>query len=572
MILGTTASAPHLSVTSRRFVLYQCSSRIPIPSPVVVTASHNRRRQFSSTRSVAATQNLKSVAVLGSFCTLRQCGGITGLSTAWYLSKFAPTVPVTLYEESPRLGGWINSKRVEYDGGSVLFEQGPRTLRPWSIAGIATIDMIRQLNLEDEISIIPKSSPAAKNRFIYYPDRLNKLPNSVISTILSLRLPVMRGVLGGIFTEVSRKRRSLDLPDESFGSFLSRRFSPNLAYNITSAVMHGIYAGDIDRLSVKTLFPKLWRDEAVHGSLLRGVTTRNKAQPYGDVALHAELKHDNRESMENMRGASVYFFKSGMETLSRALAAELTANPNITIKTSSPVQGIKYNLRNSSLPFDLGGDQHSHVISTLFAPVTNSLLPPVSRIDALSQIEAVTVLVVNLYFSTPNLLPVEGFGYLLPKSVPASANPHHALGVIFDSCGTPQPSESGTKVTVMLGGHYWKNRTSYPSDTEAVEMARDVLKMHLGVSEAPLATNVALNKDCIPQYTVGHDARIKRAKAALLRSFAGRLSVAGPSYGGVGLNDCVRSARSVVSGIIESDGKYTGLEGLGDELTWVNTG
>ncbi|KAF8544767.1 hypothetical protein BDD12DRAFT_814663 [Trichophaea hybrida] len=542
MILGTAASASHLSVTLRRLVLYQCSSQIPIPSPAVATASHNRRRQFSSTRSVAATQNLKSVAVLG--------GGITGLSTAWYLSKFAPTVPVTLYEKLPRLGGWINSKRVSYDGGSVLFEQGPRTLRPWSIAGIATIDM---------------------NRFIYYPDRLNKLPNSVISAILSLRLPVMRGVLGGILTEVLRKRRSLELPDESFGSFLSRRFSPNLAYNITSAVMHGIYAGDIDRLSVKTLFPKLWRDEAVHGSLLRGVTTRNKAQPYWDVALHAELKHDNRESMEKMRGASVYFFKSGMETLSRALVAELTANPNITIKTSSPVQGIKYNLRNSSLPFDLGGDQHSHVISTLFAPVTNTLLPPVSRINALSQIEAVTVLVVNLYFSTPNLLPVEGFGYLLPKSVSASANPHHALGVIFDSCGTPQPSESGTKVTVMLGGHYWKNRTSYPSDTEAVEMARDVLKMHLGVSEAPVATNVALNKDCIPQYTVGHDARIKMAKAALLRSFAGRLSVAGPSYGGVGLNDCVRNARSVVNGIIESDGKYTGLEGLGDELTWVNT-
>jgi oxygen-dependent protoporphyrinogen oxidase len=381
----------------------------------------------------------------------------------------------------------------------------------------------------------------------------------------------MRGVLGGILTEVLRERRPLNLQDESFGSFLNRRFSPNLAQNITSAVIHGIYAGDVDRLSVKSLFPKLWRDEAVHGSLLRGVTTRSKVQPYGDIALHAELKHDNRKAMEKMRGASVYYFKSGMETLSRALAAELTANPNITIKTSTPVQGIKYNLRRSTLPFEIGGDQHSHVISTLFAPVTNSLLPPISRIDALAQIEAVTVLVVNLYFSTPNLFPVEGFGYLLPKSVPASANPHHALGVIFDSFGTPQPSESGTKVTIMLGGHYWKNCTSYPSDTEAVEMACDVLKIHLGVSETPVATNVSLNRDCIPQYTVGHDERIKKAKAALLRSFAGRLSVAGPSYSGVGLNDCVRGARAVVNGIIDSDGKYTGLEGLGDELTWVNT-
>ena len=70
-------------------------------------------------------------------------GGITGLSAAWYLSKLAPTVPITLYEKSGRLGGWLNSKRVEYNGGSVLFEQGPRTLRPWSVAGLVTLDMVR---------------------------------------------------------------------------------------------------------------------------------------------------------------------------------------------------------------------------------------------------------------------------------------------------------------------------------------------------------------------------------------------------------------------------------------------
>lgn len=64
------------------------------------------------------------------------------MSTAWYLARFAPGVPITVYEQSERLGGWLRSKQVEYEGGTVLFEQGPRTIRPWTIAGLVTIDMV----------------------------------------------------------------------------------------------------------------------------------------------------------------------------------------------------------------------------------------------------------------------------------------------------------------------------------------------------------------------------------------------------------------------------------------------
>ena len=421
------------------------------------------------------------------------------------------------------------------------------------------------------MAIIPKTSPAAQNRFIYYPDRLNQLPNNVISAILSPRLPVMKGVISGILKEPFRKRRPLNLQDESVGSFMSRRFSPNLAQNMLSAVLHGIYAGDVDRLSVKSLFPKLWRNEATHGSLIRGMlTTKNKAEIIDDVILQAELTPENAELMKKIENASVYSFKDGIETLSRALVAELTENPNITIETSADIGSIKYSPEDTNLPFSLAGGKHSHVISTLYAPVTNSLLSPAHRIPALAQIEAVTVLVVNLYFATSNLLPVQGFGYLLPKSITAAANPHKALGVIFDSCVTPQPFETGTKVTIMLGGHHWKGRTAFPSDAESVQMARDVLRQHLSVVEEPLATNVALNRDCIPQYNVGHDGKMKAAKQALLETFDGRLSVAGASYKGVGMNDCIRSARDVVKGLIAGGGRHTGLEGMGDGIRWVN--
>jgi len=377
-------------------------------------------------------------------------------------------------------------------------------------------------------------------------------------------------VIGGIFKEPFRRRRAPDVEDESVGSFITRRFSPNLANNFVSAVFHGIYAGDIDRLSARSLMPNLWRDEALRGSVIRGALARNRLERYDDVMLRAELHKPNLGLMGRIGDASVYSFRSGVATLSRALEAELRRNHNIAIRTGAEVRSVGYDPARSSgeVPFEIGVQKYSHVVSTLLAPVTNSLLPAAHRVAALAAIEAVTVLVVNLYFATPRLLPVTGFGYLLPKSLPVEVNPYHALGVIFDSDATPQETEPGTKVTVMLGGHYWRDRrTTYPDIAEAVEMARDVLRRHLGIEETPVATNVSLNRDCIPQYTVGHEDRLVEARDGLER-LNGGFSVAGASYKGVGLNDCVRSARDVVKTLVEK-GRGTGLERAG-EVRWVD--
>ncbi|KAA8899651.1 hypothetical protein FN846DRAFT_909552 [Sphaerosporella brunnea] len=557
MLASSANWAPSYSAAISSFARSQCRRLTPLAS----------RRLFSSTRCAFtddSQQRPKSVAILG--------GGITGLSAAWYMTKFAPAVPVTVFEKSSRLGGWLRSKRVEYDGGSVLFEEGPRTLRSWSIPGLATIDMIRQLRLENELGYVSQTSPASQNRFIYYADRLNKLPIDVRSAIPTLfRHPLLRGSVAKSLLEPFRESRPDELKDETVGSFFSRRFSPKIAQNVISAVLHGIYAGDVDRLSAKSLFPAFWKFEDFYGSIFRGMIDNNRLAQEQDVAIQHELvPHNNEFIRERLAKSSVYFFKNGIETLSLALTKELEKSPNVTIKTSSDVSGLRYSPQNSQLPFEIRGtaQKFSHVISTLFAPVTNSLLPENLRIPALAEIEAVTVQVVNLYFRSDNILPVEGFGYLLPKSLPEAANPHKALGVIFDSCSLKQHTDTGTSVTVMFGGHYWNGRTSYPSDVEAVEMARDLLRQHLNVTDAPLATNVALNKNCIPQYYVGHDERIDQARDALKKNFGGRLSVAGNSYAGVGVNVCVNSARNTVKGMLK-DGDFTGLEGLGSELRWV---
>ena len=178
-------------------------------------------------------------------------------------------------------------------------------------------------------------------------------------------------------------------------------------------------------------------------------------------------------------------------------------------------------------------------------------------------------MVVNLFFSNPNILPVHGFGYLLPRSVPFEQNPERALGVVFDSDATiGQDDVPGTKVTVMLGGHWWDDFDAYPDEDEGASMAKALLKRHLGIYEEPRAIRVSLQRNCIPQYGVGHEARMEDASLRL-ESFKGRLRVAGNSYTGVGLNDCIRAARDVVKGLVDGTGT-TGLESFvgGKKWSW----
>jgi oxygen-dependent protoporphyrinogen oxidase len=130
-----------------------------------------------------------------------------------------------------------------------------------------------------------------------------------------------------------------------------------------------------------------------------------------------------------------------------------------------------------------------------------------------------------------------------------------------------QDSIPGTKLTVMLGGHWWDGWDTFPDEEEAASMAKAVLARHLKITEEPRCIIATLQKDCIPQYTVGHSRRMKSMQTLLIDHFKSRLRVAGSSYTGVGLNDCVRSAFDI-SATMVPDQKATGLEGIINQGKW----
>ncbi|KAL9127839.1 MAG: hypothetical protein Q9217_003358 [Psora testacea] len=580
-----TAQQEKEHVSERKFVDNEIGDE-ELVVPEVKTedqACQRQHREHATSASKRSRPDIPDVAVLG--------GGITGLASAYYLSKSLPDTKIVLFEASSRLGGWLHSKSVDVGNGSVVFEQGPRTLRPTFPNGLITLDLVRDLGLKDCILTTDKKSPAAQNRFIYYPDHLVQLPGpgtNIFKGIVTVsREPLFAGAVSGVLSECRTPRRPDSLSDESIGSFLTRRFGSAIADNIASAVFHGIYAGDIYKLSTRTILPKLWYTEWRHHSIVRGMLD----QSFGGLmpASHEDLDAARDflsptfdvedDPMEKVKKASVFTFKGGLGKLSDRLEERLRKSDNVLIYKDTEVgdaklqfhtegSRIEITTRNTVTKQDKALWDFSHAISTLPSYILAGRLQDHALSSTLRQTISVTVMVVNLFFTDPSLLPVHGFGYLLPRSLPLEQNPEFALGVIFDSDATVgQDGAPGTKVTVMLGGHWWDDWNEYPDEEQGARMASDILKRHLNIVEEPKVVRVSLQKDCIPQYTVGHDDCMASIGQGLERVFRGKLRVAGSSYTGVGLNDCVRAARDVVRGLVEDRGK-TGLDGFAHGKQW----
>ena len=314
-------------------------------------------RHYATALSTSTTK--PSIAVLG--------GGITGLASAYFLSRDLPNATITLIEASSRLGGWLHSRTVDIGSGNVIFEQGPRNLRPTKPNGLVTLDLVgrqhihcvfkltdaiqvRDLGLEDRILMTSKNSVAAQNRFIYYPDHLVRMPgpgSSLLQNVSNvLSEPIFRGAIAGALSEVTKPQRPADLQDESIGSFLTRRFGSALTDNVVSAIFHGIYAGDVYKLSARAIVPSLWAVEWRSNSIMKGLLEQafGGMQPIAasdlDIIKTFRTQPIKSDKLEVVKKSSVFTFKGGVGELADRLELKLDENDNVLILENTDVGQI----------------------------------------------------------------------------------------------------------------------------------------------------------------------------------------------------------------------------------------
>lgn len=169
--------------------------------------------------------------------------------------------------------------------------------------------------------------------------------------------PVLRQLLWGLVTEPFRPKRSPDVKDESIADFANRRLGPDVTDNIISAIAHGIYAGDINKLSAKTFLDNIWGYELSQRPLSMEIAERLGKHTYMsyDLARYRKLAaaQSGNEFLTKaaglVSGTSVITMKKGMGQISDALHSSLASSPNVEIKAGAHISEIAKGRNGSKL-------------------------------------------------------------------------------------------------------------------------------------------------------------------------------------------------------------------------------
>lgn len=441
-------------------------------------------------------------------------GGITGLSLLWYLKKkFKGEATFTLLEKTSRVGGWIRTVQKE----GILFECGPRSCRGNSKAAI---QLIQEVGLEDQV--LP-AHPASRQRYLYFDQRLQKIPSGFISSLFS---PLTRAMIPEILSEWNRPPGRNE--DETIHSFFTRRFGVEIVNTFIDPLVSGIYAGNPYQLSVKSCFPHLYNWEQRYSSLLKG-------------ALYTAFKKRSKKTAfeKKMAQAGLFSFREGLETLPKALFKQL----NQHILTDHEVERLNFSSSGIELQLANGKKiQANQVYSTLPAHALSLLVRPFDNkaADVLRDIPCSSIAIVGLAYRQ-NLFPHQGFGYLIP-----SKEKEKILGVVWDSCVFPEQnvSKESTRLTVMLGGARMQDFNSW-SEQDFIDCALEALARHLNIKVKPDVIHIQIAKAAIPQYELGHE-RKKLFLESAIKTLSPHFRILGSSLYGVSINDCISSAEQIV--------------------------
>ncbi|KAI8980317.1 protoporphyrinogen oxidase [Pilobolus umbonatus] len=493
-----------------------------------------------------------SIAVLG--------GGISGLSAAYYLSRAVPSsTKITLIEGKHRLGGWIQTHRVS---PTVLFESGCRTLRPQGANGAILLEMIQHLQLNnDRLISVEKSNPAISHKYIYYHDQINALPTTASSAIVNSP-PILKSVITAALSEPFKPSRFKDgvpvdgIEDESIYSFMKRRFNEHIALNLVGAITHGIYAGDIKQLSLQSTFRNMYEAERNYGSLIVGLMKGGDITTMRERGMAVRSRKHDMDWFARMEKMAIIAFQEGMETLPQHMEEWLEGCPNVEIVKGHSIESIQCNDKETKIKTQSGDYYADHTICTLPSSVLDTLIEP-DTLPHLSHNPSADVAVVNYAYSPEVELDYDGFGFLTPHRDTKYPIPvPGTLGVIFDS-NVFHGNDHRVKVTAMIGGADWKdafgNTLIDDLDPEVANRhTRDIMSQFLNIHDDPEYSMVHLQKQCIPQYMVHHESRMRDLHHALKKTYGHLLSVTGASYLGVSVPDCIKNSRMLVEELVVS--------------------
>ena len=441
---------------------------------------------------------MTSVAVVG--------GGLAGLTVAEaLLARGGPGLDLTVFERQARAGGLVRSERTD----GFLYEHGPAGFLDHAPA---TLALVERLGLTGRL--LP-SRDLARRRYVFRAGKLRALPSSPASLLSSGVLPAA-GLLRLMAEPLVRTSPAGE--DETIHAFARRRFGRHAAEVLADVVASGIFGGDARALSMRSCFPDVAAMEREHGSVMRGMAARRRAAgPSGS------------------RGpARLTSFPDGLGELVAALADRLGAR----LRLATAVERIERADGRFVLALDGGGSAMADaVVVTCDLPAARRMLAADRDLTALlAAVPWAPMVTVALGYPASSLeRPLDGFGLLAPRQAGL-----RVLGALWESSIFDHRAPPGhVLVRAMLGGATDPDAGSL-DDGALVDLVRADLRTAMGLAAPPVLARVVRIRPGLPQFVVGHAARLE----AIDRALAARpgLHLGGHGLRGVGVNALIEDA------------------------------
>ncbi|MFE9997560.1 protoporphyrinogen oxidase [Streptomyces avermitilis] len=457
-------------------------------------------------------------------------GGIAGLAAAHRLLDRGARV--TVLEASDRLGGKLLPGEIE----GVRVDLGAESMlarRPEAV-GLA-----REVGLTDRLR-----PPATASASIWTRGALRPMPKGHV-----MGVPGTASALAGVLSDEGLRRieRDADLPrtevgdDVAVGEYVAARLGREVVDRLVEPLLGGVYAGDAYRLSMRSAVPQLFTAIHAHASLTEVVRELQEkaaaAQQTGPVFMGIE---------------------GGVGQLPLAVAESVRARGG-GIVTGAPVTELRRAEGGPAAWRLVAGGRVLHadsVVVALPAAAAAELLRAEAPAAAaeLAGVEYASMALVTLAYRRSGTSLPEGSGFLVPpvdgRTIKASTFASQKWGWIADE----DPDLLVLRTSV---GRYGETEILGRDDAGLVDVSRHDLREATGLAATPVASRVTRWTDGLPQYPVGHHARVARIRDHVAKLPG--LAVCGAAYDGVGIPACIAGAYAAVE---QLGGDRAGLDEL----------
>jgi oxygen-dependent protoporphyrinogen oxidase len=446
-------------------------------------------------------------------------GGISGLSTAYYLSKAG--IPATLFESRPRLGGVIQTEQVE----GCTIEGGPDSFLS---AKPAALELIRELGLGEQVI---GSNDQIRVTYVRKNGRLVPLPDGLMMMVPTKIMPLVATPLVSWGTKVRMGLELLRAPkprpgDESVSDFIEEHYGAEAVDYLAEPLLSGIYGGNPAQLSVTSVLPRFVELSTQYGSLTRGV-----------LAMRAKAAANSGPTAPLFRT-----LKGGLAQMVDAVAAAIRGHCQVCNRR---VQAIERSGEGFRLRIEGDWMEADHVVVACEAHSASVLLQAVDpRLsELLGQVPYSSSMTVAMGYDAADFsTPPKGFGFLVPKKERKRLVACTWVGTKF-----PNRVPEGTILARCFMGGMDDPAILNESDDAILTQVAQELRDIAGVTARPRFTRIFRWQRSMAQPIVGHPQRVAEIEAR--RAAIAGLYLAGNAYQGIGIPDCIRLGRTAAEGI-----------------------